>query len=170
MKRRQDQEKQAGVPVSLFSPSPFSFDGCVLVTAEGVSAALSQEKLAAASYSFSVGDVSSRSNNARGVGTDAFAESRHAGGRHGGSTPAEMPLPPSDASTAASSGRGLTCGLCKEAFVGVSEQRAHFKSDWHKFNVWIYCLHYGRCNSDFSLRAKGVDDHHATCFPLSAHL
>ncbi|CAI5536364.1 unnamed protein product [Closterium sp. Naga37s-1] len=31
--------------------------------------------------------------------------------------------------------RGLTCWSCGEAFDAVAEQRAHFKSDWHRLNV-----------------------------------
>ena len=132
MKRQKDQQKEPGIPVSLFTPNPFSFDGCVLVTAETINAAVSQGETSAGSLSFNVSDVTSASN-ARGF--DASDKSQSAGSRQGGSSPAEKPLPPTDASAAVPSGRGLTCGLCKEAFAGVAEQRGHFKSDWHKFNV-----------------------------------
>ena len=34
-------------------------------------------------------------------------------------------------------GEGATCILCGVAFASVAEQRAHFKSDWHRLNLKV---------------------------------
>jgi hypothetical protein len=51
-------------------------------------------------------------------------------------------------------GSSLTCQTCLSAtFPTLEEQRAHFKSDWHRYNVRVSINHKG--NSKGSLQGKG---------------
>jgi hypothetical protein len=51
-------------------------------------------------------------------------------------------------------GSSLTCQTCLGAtFPTLEEQRAHFKSDWHRYNVRVSINHKG--NSKGSLQGKG---------------
>jgi hypothetical protein len=45
-------------------------------------------------------------------------------------------IKPSDSTTLAPVGSGRACNVCLNAtFAGVDEQRSHFRSDWHRYNV-----------------------------------